>query len=1038
MRAIVLVASMGLFPIKTEAADRLSNAESVAQQDQKSISGSVFDKSGEPIIGASILVKGTAIGTVTDFDGKFTLKNVPQDAILIFRYVGMRTQEVPVKDKTSFRIVLEDDAIDIDEVVVVGYGTQKKVNLTGAVSAVKFDEQITSRSLPNVSMALQGKVPGLAISQNSGVAGDKDMSILIRGMGTVNDAEPLIVVDGMPDVDINRLNMDDIESISVLKDASSSAVYGSRAANGVILITTKSGKGSKSKINASASYSVGVPVHAWEYMSDYARSLTLLQRNAAATTAPENFRFKNGTIDEWMAMGMIDPLRYPNTDWYDVILRTGSIQKYNVSASGSSEKSNYFVSVGMLDENGLLMNNDYTQYNGRLSYDMKLFPNFTIGTKVSGNWSKMKYAYTNDFQGTINASSMKFAVAGITPYDPVTGYYGGAMAYGEDSQVFNPYSAYTNQLSNKDRQELNANVSVSWDIIKGLNARVDYTINYYNQFRYQADVPTQAYNFQTGMLTDRWFVENNAGVSNYTNTGYKTQMNARLGYDVTIRENHDLSAMAVFSREYWYNRYQMSSAKDRIHSSLHEIDATLKTDPTVGGYSDTEGLMSFIGRINYVAFDKYLFEVNFRTDGSSKFLDGYRYSYFPSGSIGWIFSEESFIRSWSESWLSRAKLRASYGKLGNNSSVGKYEQLETLTSQGYVLDGTVVKGLINEKMINRDLTWEETSVTNIGLDLSFLKSRLSVELDYYDRFTSGMIRPSDFSILLSGGYDSPRKNIGNMRNKGVEANITWVGSKGDFRYTVNGNVSYNATILEKWNEYLGSNTTYTNKDGNEDYIYLNMPYNYVSAYEAIGIAQTWNDVYNATPQGARPGDILYKDLNGDGKIDESDKRVFPRIQRDRPTTNFALNTNFEWRGIDLSIMFQGSAGRKAFYMTSNNNSSLGNNEGRRATTWEVWNGTWSVENRDAELPRLGSGVSWKESTFYLDNLAYVRLKNLQLGYSIPQKFIQKVRLSNVRLFFSADNLFTITKFRGLDPEKLNVNDGYPLMKTFTFGLNVEI
>ncbi|WP_055096959.1 SusC/RagA family TonB-linked outer membrane protein [Gabonia massiliensis] len=1034
IRIVTLIAVLGLSLGRAQAADMIS----VLQQTLGDISGSVLDKSGEPIIGASVLVKGTTTGTVTDFDGKFILKNVPQNAILVFKYVGMKMIEVPIKGKTLFRVVLESDAIDIDEVVVVGYGTQKKVNLTGAVSAVKFDEQLSSRSLPNVSMALQGKVPGLAISQNSGVAGDKGMTMLIRGMGTVNDANPLIVVDGMPDVDINRLNMDDIESVSVLKDAASSAVYGSRAANGVILITTKSGKGSKSKINASASYSIGIPVHAWEYMSDYARSLTLLQRNAAVSTAPDNFRFKNGTIDQWMAMGMIDPLRYPNTDWYDVILRTGGIQKYNISASGSNDKSNYFVSVGIMDEDGLLMNNDYTQYNARMSYDMKIFPNLTIGTKFSGNWSKMQYANTNDFQGTINAASMKFAVAGITPYDPVTGYYGGAMAYGEDSQVFNPYSAYTNQLSQKDRQEANGNISLSWDIIKGLNARVDYTINYYNQFRYQADIPTRAYDFQKGVLTDRRFVEDNAGVSNYTNTGYKTQLNARLGYDVTIKKNHNLSVMAAFSREYWFNRYQMSSAKDRIHSDLHEINATLNVDPSVEGYSSAQGLMSFIGRINYAAFNKYLFEVNLRSDGSSKFLYGYRYSFFPSGSVGWIFSEEPFINRWAGSWLSRAKLRASYGKLGNNSAVGEYEQLETLSSSSYFVNGALIKGLVNKKMINRDLTWEETAVTNVGLDLGFLKNHLSVEIDYYDRFTTKMIRPSDFSILLSGAYSSPRKNIGNMRNKGVEVNVTYQGAKGDFNYMVNVNASYNATILEKWNEYLGSNTTYTNKDGNADYVFVGMPYNYVSAYEAIGIAQTWNDIYNATPQGARPGDLLYKDLNGDGKIDDSDKRVYPRLQRDRPTTNFALNSNFEWRGIDLSIMFQGAAGRKAFWLPSNNNTSLGNNEGRTATTWDLWNKTWSVENRDGGWTRLGGGNNRKESTFYLDNLAYLRLKNVQLGYSIPKSVIQKIRISNIRVFFSADNLLTFSKFRGLDPEKLNVNDGYPLMKTFTFGLNVEI
>lgn len=1033
LRIVFLLLLFGLYQM-LGAKTNLLNATQNTQQNEISLSGVVMDQKNEPIIGATIMVNGTTIGTTTDFNGRYTLGNILSDAVIIVKYLGMKTQEIPVKGKSVINIFMEDRSIGIDEIVVVGYGSQKKVNLTGAVSNVKIDEQLNSRSLANVSLALQGKIPGLAISQSSGMAGDKGVEMLVRGMGTVNDASPLVVVDGMPDVDINRLNMEDIESISVLKDASSAVVYGSRAANGVILITTKSGKGSKPKINASTSFTMGVPTHAWSFMTDYARSLTLHQRNAAVNTAPVNQLYKDGTIDQWLSMSMIDTRNFPSTDWYDVILRNGMTQKYNVSASGGNDMSNFYISGGVMDEKGMIINNDYKQYNARINYEAKIRPKLTVGARFSGNWSEMQYAQNSQYETSVDANQMRYAVAGVLPYDPETGYYGGAMAYGENPQVFNPYSMYTNDLIHKNRQEANGSIFFDWNIAKGLTARVDYTLNYYNDFRYTAPIPTDAYNFQTESFTTASYVSANAGVENQTTTGHKTQAGARLNYDFNIGANHNVIIMGAFNREYWYTRYQLSSSLDRIHSSLSEIDATLK-DPngiTVAGNSSNEGLLSYIGRINYAAYRRYLLEVNLRADGSSKFLEGHRYGFFPSASVGWIFTEELFANSWLQSWLSHGKLRASYGVLGNNSGVNRYEQLEVLSSASYIMDGEIVKGLVNKKMVNANFTWEETKVMNIGLDMSFINNKLLTEIDYYDRLTTGMHRPSDMSIHLTGAYSAPRMNIGNLRNRGIEGNFTWRDRKGDFNYTINLNASYNATVLEKWNEYLGRN-----HDDNGSLAFLNMPYGYVYAYEAIGIAQVWNDIYENTPQGAQPGDILYKDLNGDGKIDDNDMRAYPYIQTDRPTTNFALNSTFQWKGVDLALMFQGAAGRKTFWLTGNNNSNLATG-GRLAVTTEHWTEPWSIENRDGTWTRMGSSNNRRKSTFYLDNLAYLRLKNLQLGYNLPKAVLQKIHIGAFRVYLSADNIFTVSAFRGLDPEKTNVNDGYPLMRTFTCGLSIEL
>ncbi|HZH71709.1 MAG TPA: SusC/RagA family TonB-linked outer membrane protein, partial [Mariniphaga sp.] len=475
-----------------------SNPAGDAQQ-QRSVSGRVTDSGGQPLPGVTVMVKGTTQGTVTDNDGDYNLSNLPADATLIFSFVGMHTQEVAVQDRTRIDATMEEESIGLDEVVAVGYGVQRKANLTGAVSAVTVDEKITNRSLPNVSSMMQGLIPGLAVSQNSGMAGRNEANLLIRGMGTVNNANPLLVVDGMPDVDINRINLNDIESISVLKDASSSAIYGSRAANGVILITTKSGKGmTKTTINASATYAIEHPTKAYEFMADYPRALTVHQRGAAVNNFPASFNYRDGTIDQWMALGMIDTKRYPNTDWWDIILRNGEVQNYNVSASGGGEMSNFFLSVGVMDEKGLQVNNDYIRYNARFNYDAKIRDNINAGARFAGNWSDFDFYLEDGF--TVDESGgldMYAAIAGILPYDPETGYYGGVMAYNENVQAYNPYTYYFNNLTHQNRKEVNGSIYLDWSPLKGLTGRIEYAMNYFDQFRWLAHTPNRAYNFQT-------------------------------------------------------------------------------------------------------------------------------------------------------------------------------------------------------------------------------------------------------------------------------------------------------------------------------------------------------------------------------------------------------------------------------------------------------------------------------------------------------------------------------------------------------------
>ena len=1029
-----------LFPIPILAIDNSSEINGIESQKQletilnrnvdgvlqkKRVTGKVIDEKGEVIIGANVLEKGTTNGVITDIDGNFAIE-VDDNSILQVSFIGYVTTEVKVKNAGSFTIRLKEDSEILDEVVVVGYGTQKKVNLTGAVAAVNVDEKISSRSLSNVSSGLSGLIPGLSVQGNTSMAGKDGASLQIRGLGTVNNADPLVVVDGMPDIDLNRINMADVESISVLKDAASASIYGSLAANGVILITTRTGQKGKTSINFNASYAFEDPMKTYEFMADYPRSLTLEQRIGAESNTRENLIFKDGTIDQWMALGMIDPLRYPNTNWTDIIMRNASKQNYTVSATGGNDKSNFFLSVGVMDQKGLQICNDYTRYNTRFNFDYNLFNNVKVGARFDGNWSDFSYSWADGFsEGGSGGSDFMHSVAGVTPYDPETGRYGGAMAYGEDILAFNPYAIFLNAKNTETVQQMNGNLFMDWKVFKGFTAHVDYSLSYHHSFKKQASMPTgKAYNFQSESEIGRYWVPDEAPIKNDYATNYKTQFNARANYETTIANNHHLNVMFVYSEEYWKARNLGAYRNDRIHESTSEIGAALTNVYGNGGGSSSEALRSYVGRFDYNAYDRYLFQFNFRVDGSSKYAKGHRYGFFPSVSAAWRFTEEEFLKDYLSSWLSLGKFRISYGTTGNNSGVGRFEQVETLSQWNYIMgNDQIAKGFANKKMINKDLTWEVSKVFNLGLDLGFLNNRLRVELDYYNRLTTDMIRPSQMSIHLNGAYNAPRRNIGNMRNQGFELNLNWKDKIGQVDYSVNLNGSYNRNILEKWSEFLGRGTTF-----------IDMPYGFIYCYENDGMAQTWEDVYSHTPQGATPGSILRKDLNGDGIIDGKDQRAHTNYLGSRPTTSLGLTLNAAWKGFDVSALFNAAFGRKAYWNTNYTNTNFDTK--RYAATWDHWNKPWSLENRDAEWTRIGVGMGG--SDYFLQNTDYLRLKNLQVGYNFPKKWLSKISMANLRLYFSAENLFTLTGFDGLDPERpYSGNNLYPTNKSYSLGVNVN-
>ncbi|HTE13187.1 MAG TPA: TonB-dependent receptor [Chitinophagaceae bacterium] len=1000
----------------------------------KTISGIVTDTAGNPVQGVSVTVLKSKAGTSTDVKGHFSI-SAAAGATLVFSAANSETTTVTVGNAVEYNVSLVQRVSSLNDVVVVGYGRQRKVNLVGSVGTVNVDEKITGRALPNISEGLTGLVPGLAATQSTGMAGRNGAALLIRGLGTPNNSSPLVVVDGIPDVDINRVNVNDIETISVLKDATSASVYGSRAANGVILITTRTGRGmKKTVVNFTSNTSIEKPTKGIDFISNYPLALTTEQRRALTSTVYGSLLYKNGTIDQWMALDKIDPLRYPSTDWWDVIMRDGKMQNYNVSAAGGGDRSNFYISVGMRNENGLQINNDYNQYNARFNFDYKIRDNMNAGVKFNGNWSNFQYALEGGFTDPAASNTagydMQYAIAGITPYDPVTGLYGGVMAYGEDPQAYNPYQQYINSPNHQTRQEANATAYWDWTPIKGLTAGLDYNLTYYNQFNWAAATPAQAFNFQTNAYGSRVYVGPNAGVSNTNLNGYKTLMNARLNYHTNFGRNHDLSALFVYSEEYWNDRALSASRNDRLSPGLSEIDGALPNIISNGGNSSAEGLQSYIGRINYTAFGKYLLEGDMRVDGSSKYVPGQRFGFFPSVAVGWRFTEEDFLKPFLSKFLSSGKLRASYGGLGNNSGVGRYEQQTTLTANNYMIGGNQVIGLVNSKLINKDLSWESTNVFNLGLELGFLNNRLTAEMDFYDRHTTGFITGSSLSNLLTGAFSAPSTNIGSMRNRGVELTLGWKDKIGKISYGLSINGAYNRTILESWSQLLTRDGSIS---GNKAFI--NMPYNFTYTYVDKGIAQTWADVYNATPQGAQPGDLLRLDLNGDGKIDGNDQKALT-APRDRPTTSYALNAYVAYKGFDLGVLLAGTAGRKDFWLNVFNSANFGTS--RYAVSEPQVTNPWTVENRNGLWPRIGgSGTNTATTTFWLDNMSYLRVKNVQLGYTFPKPLFKRLGVTNFRIAGSAENLATISSYRGLDPEKAGASsDVYPLNKSYSLAIQL--
>ncbi|MBQ0078035.1 MAG: TonB-dependent receptor [Bacteroidales bacterium] len=1055
-----------------------------AQAAPGTVKGKVTDSYGEPLIGAAVMEKGTTNGTVTDFDGLFELRISSSPATLVASSISYRDKEFTASAGDNVTIVLEDDSEALEEVVVVGYGTQKKVNLTGAVSSINFDDKLTSRPLTNVSNALNGLSAGVAVTQTSGKPGSS-ATISIRGNGTLNNNAPLVLVDGV-EWDMDNVNPEDIENISILKDASSTAIYGALGANGVILITTKHGNGNP-KIAYTGYVSRQNAINKLALVSDYAKHMELSneyswQRDAANIYDPVN-------IELWRAASK-DPngitgtnkypnyMVYPNTDWFDTIFNTGYSQNHHVSMTGSSEKINYSMGLGYLDNEGVMnvtpdLNSSEKKVTMQAKVEGKVGDWLTVGANVQARRSNLGQGNVENAFKWVNSS-----VPGIYPGDGKK-VFGVPGCVQESADANNLLAAASDSNGERIVTDINVSGFFTANLYKGLTLEAKYN---YQLFRNDATSWSTYwerfnYNGEGSTLKTANLESSTIGVSDTHSERQNTDIILR--YNTSIKDNHNLAAIVGFSTQHYVTRSTSATRKGLTSWELHEL-STASTLYASNGSSSEWAMESIFGRINYNYQERYLAEANLRYDGSSRFSPDSRWGVFPSFSAGWRINKEEWMQD-TAGWLSNLKLRASWGKVGNNRT-SDYAWQGTYGIQNVVADGQESIGLAMNKIGNTSLEWETTTSTDFGLDFGMFDSRLTGEIDIYDKNTTGILYvPSMY--LTMGIKEGATENIAEVNNKGVELTLNWSSRIGEFFYSVGGNMAFNRNLVTKykgklvrgWNEehtIYRNNYAQVSQGGFGGYILEDHPLGdtyHLTVYKGSGKGYRGGDVdITAGPKdgmirtesdmdwvkamldagytfmGLKTvakdqfwyGDLIYADYDGDGNYGGTNDYHFTG-HTSTPKVNYAINLTMSWRQFDFYALLSGAAG---FYLNYLANLA----PGRGATTYEYvaddhyfYNPVDVMDSRtnvNAHYPRMG-GYSTHASDFWEYKGDYLKLKNVQFGYTIPERITSRANISKARAYISADNLFNLTKFPGMDPE-LGATITYPIMRQLALGLQL--
>lgn len=973
---------------------------------RQQVKGKVLDEKGEPIIGATVTEEGTSNGTITDYDGMFTLE-ASKDGILTISYIGYKSQQVSIAGKDMVAVTLKEDMEQLDEVVVVGYGSQKKVNLTGAVSTVNA-KMLENRTGSDPYNMLTGQIPGVTIVQNSGQPGADMGNLRVRGIGTLGNADAMVIIDGV-ESSVNNVNPNDIATISVLKDAAASSIYGVRAANGVILITTKRGTVGKPIISYSGYVGWQDACRLPKYLDSYNYALLLNEayRNDGASVpySSENLEtIKNGS----------DPDHFANSNQVDAVLsEQGIFHNHHLSVVGGKEEIKYSLAAGFYKKDGLMPNMSYNRFNLRSNIDSKINDRLDVQLNISASRDDRKSPATHKVYDPDtdlwNIMYHAFRESPLTPIRFQNGNYG--LYLNEHNSVAEANLSGESHIYNTYFQ---GNAGFTYKIIKGLTLKGNAAATFNLQDIY---VDQKRMDFYSAESTEP-IKSTRSMVSNQDKKSLEINLQAYLDYNRTFGK-HTIKGLLGYSQIRNEYRLLKASRKDLpTNNSLGEIDAGDITTQETGGNSVAYALRSVFGRVNYGFDDRYLLEANLRYDGSSRFPKNNRFGLFPSFSFGWRISEEDFFKA---DFVDNLKLRASWGQLGNQ-EIDDYLFYNTYSfGYDYSFGNTLFSGIsINDVMANTAITWEKTDQMDVGVDADFWGGKLSLTGDFFLKNTHAILLKLPIPDLV--GVSAPMQNAGKVRNIGFELALTHRNQVNRFRYSTSFNFSY---VKNEIIDLNGGDTPGRSVGDPVDNIY---------GYVCEGIFLSQEEIDNSPKQvwGAVPGDLKYADINNDGVVNQNDRKslgsTFPKI-------NFGLRVNCEYRNFDLTMLLQGAGMVKG--VTAGEISQAFMNGGK---VTEEWLDRWTPENVNASYPRLtlsGSSRNYMTSSFWVQNASYLKMRNLQIGYTIPKNILSHLGVSNLRLYCSIDNLFTISKFKGLDPEMVTTQTMYPLTRNYSFGINLS-
>lgn len=973
----------------------------LSAQSRKTITGVVVDDQGESTIGASVSIKGTTIGTVTDVDGKFSLE-VDENATISVSYLGFLTQEIPVAGKTNFHIVLKENAEMLDEIVVVGYGVMRKKDLTGSLSSIGA-KTIQDKPVSNIGEALQGRAAGVQII-NSGAPGS-NVSIRVRGLGSINNSDPLLVIDGVPtDMPLNAINQNDVETIDILKDASATAIYGSRGANGVVLISTKKGKSGDGVISVGANWGIQNATSVPDMLnaSQFASLHNEMMANSGKTQRPD----------------FADPLSWgKGTDWTDALLRTAMMQNYSVSYSGGNDKSNYYVSGGVLDQEGIVINTSYRRYTVQFNNESKVRSWLKFGNNVTLSHDTKK-------NGSYNVLNTMSALPTQAIYNEDGTYSGPGTEAEYYGDARNPIG--TARLEKNTTKGYNVLGNIYGEV--SLFDKVTYKMTGGIDFKFwDEETFSPKYDWKPIPVP-------NSSRREQSNKSLTYLWDNTVTYMDTFNEKHSLNIMLGSSAQNNVYNYMNASVKEFLSDGNSQLNNGL-LDPTVGGSKNEWALLSFFGRANYSYDNKYLFTATVRRDGTSRISKSNRWGTFPSFSAAWRMSEESFFKK--SNLLSDLKLRLGYGVTGNQAVLDNYAAITRLKIAQYVFNGTPVSTLYPLVMPNPDIKWETVKQGNIGFDATLLDQRINLTFDTYIKRTTDMLVA--MVVPISSGYSdiyTPMINAGEVKNTGWELSISSQNTKGAFEWNTDFNISYNKNKVVKLNNgtpiYFGTQSHIEGRPVGSFY-----------GWVTNGIFQNWDEVNNYAYQyqgadaanGTAPGDIKFLDINNDGVVNDYDRTY---IGNPTPAWNFSMNNSFAYRNFDLQIFLQGVAGNKIY---NSNRVSLEGMYTIKNQTTKVLD-RWTGEGTSNSIPRAiysDPNKNTRTSNRFVEGGKYLRLKNVTLGYTLPASLLKKAYISNLRVYMSAQNLLTLTKYSGFDPEVQGGvdNSSYPLTRTISFGVDFK-